>query len=221
VGEVEPVDVVLPCLNEAGALPWVLLRMPEGFRPLVVDNGSADATADVARALQARVITEPRPGYGAAVHAGIEAAATDVVAVMDADASLDPLDLPALVAPVVDRRADLVVGRRVPRARGVWPWHARLGNMLVARRLRRELGVALHDIGAARVAGREALLALGITDRRFGYPLETLVRAAAADWRIVEVDVPYGARAAGTRSKVSGSVRGTARAVRDFRAVLR
>lgn len=215
-----PVDVVLPCLNEAGALPWVLNRMPEGFRPLVVDNGSTDDTAAVARALGARVVAEPRPGYGAAVHAGIEAADSEVVAVMDADASLDPLDLPRLAEPVLEGRADLVVGRRVPRARGVWPWHARLGNRVVAARLRSGLGVDLHDIGAVRVAPRRALLELGIEDRRFGYPLETLVRAARAGWRIVELDVPYGARAAGTRSKVSGSVRGTVRAVRDFRTVL-
>lgn len=218
--EVDPVDVVLPCLNEAGALPWVLLRMPEQMRALVVDNGSTDSTADIARTLGARVVAEPRPGYGAAVHTGIAAARSDVVAVMDADASLDPLDLPRLVAPVVQGEADLVVGRRIARARGVWPWHARLGNRLLARRLRRALSVDLHDIGAVRVARREALLGLGVTDRRFGYPLETLVRAAEADWRILEMNVPYGARAAGTRSKVTGSVRGTVRAVRDFRTVL-
>lgn len=218
------VDVVLPCRDEAGALPWVLGRMPPGYRALVVDNGSCDGTADVARSLGATVVVEPRAGYGAAVHAGICAATSDVVAVLDADASLDPAELPRLVAALDPAgsgpQADLVVGRRRPVARGVWPWHARLGTRLVARRLRRSLGLALHDIGPARVARRQALLDLDVTDRRSGYPLQTLVLAARAGWRIVEVDVSYRPRATGTRSKVSGSLVGSLRAAQDFRAVL-
>jgi hypothetical protein len=107
----------------------------------------------------------------------------------------------------------------VPQAAGVWPWHARAGNALVAAMLRRR-GVPVRDLGPVRVARREALLRLGVADRAFGYPLELLLRAGAAGWRIAEVPVPYRARAGG-RSKVSGSIRGTARAVRDMAGLLR
>ncbi len=214
------IDVVFPCRDEAAALPDVLSRVPAGYRALVVDNGSRDGTADVARALGATVVVEPVPGYGSAVHAGLCAATGNVVCVMDGDGSLDPAELPTLVAPVVEGSADLVVGRRRSTARGVWPLHARAGNALVARKLRRAHGLPVHDIGAVRVARRTALLALDVQDRRFGYPLELLIRAAAADWTIVEADVAYGPRASGTTSKVSGSVRGSVRAMRDFRRVI-
>jgi glycosyltransferase involved in cell wall biosynthesis len=213
------VDVVLPCLDEAAALPGVLAALPPGYRAIVVDNGSTDGSPDVAAAHGARVVHEARRGYGAAVHAGLEAAAADVVCFLDADGSLDPAQLPALVAPVAAGDADLAVGRRVP-SRGAWPWHARAGNAVLATLLRRR-GVPVHDIAAARAAHRQALLDLGVTDRAFGYPLELLLRAGAAGWRIAELPVAYRPRAAGTRSKVSGSVRGTLRAARDMAAVLR
>lgn len=121
---------------------------------------------------------------------------------------------------VVSGRADMAVGRRRPVGRGVWPWHARAGNALVVAILRRRAGSALRDLGAVRVCRREALLGLGVEDRRFGYPLELVDRAVRAGWRISEHDVDYHPRAAGTRSKVSGSVRGTARTARDFLKVL-
>jgi glycosyltransferase involved in cell wall biosynthesis len=214
------VDVVFPCLDEAAALPGVLGALPAGYRAIVVDNGSTDGSPAVAAEHGARVVREPRRGYGAAVHAGLAAATADLVCVLDADGSLDPRELPALVAPVRAGRADIAVGRRVPAGRGAWPWHARAGNALIAILLRRR-GVPVHDIAPARVAGRTALLELGIRDRGFGYPLELLLRAAAAGWRIEELPVAYHRRAAGTRSKVSGSVRGTLRAARDMAVVLR
>ncbi|MCW2865847.1 MAG: hypothetical protein JWR20_35 [Marmoricola sp.] len=213
-------DVVVPCRDEGPALPALLARFPEGLNPIVVDNGSTDDTAEVARRLGARVVTEPRPGYGAAVHAGVEAATADYVAVIDGDGSMDPVQLLPLLAEVVAGRADLATGRRRPVARGVWPWHARAGNAVVLWWLRRRIGMPLHDIAPMRVARREDLLALGVEDRRFGYPVELLQRAARADWRFSEQDVDYHPRAAGTRSKVSGSVRGTVRAARDFARVL-
>jgi glycosyltransferase involved in cell wall biosynthesis len=214
------IDVVLPCLNEAAALPGVLAAFPPGFRALVVDNGSRDGSPAVAAAHGARVLAEPSPGYGAAVHTGIVAATSDVVCVLDADGSLDPAELPRLVAPVLAGEADLAVGRRVPVGAGAWPWHARAGNVVLASLLRRR-GLAVRDIGPIRAFRRESLLLLGIRDRRFGYPLELLIRAAQADWRVVEFDVAYRPRTAGTKSKVSGSVRGTARAIRDMAGVLR
>jgi glycosyltransferase involved in cell wall biosynthesis len=214
------VDVVLPCLNEAAALPGVLAAFPPGFRALVVDNGSQDGSPAVAAAHGARVLAEPSPGYGAAVHTGILAATSAVVCVLDADGSLDPAELPRIAAPVLAGTADLAVGRRVPVGAGAWPWHARAGNAVLAALLRRR-GLAVRDIAPIRAFRREALLELDIHDRRFGYPLELLIRAARAEWRVVEFDVAYRPRTAGTKSKVSGSVRGTARAIRDMAGVLR
>jgi glycosyltransferase involved in cell wall biosynthesis len=212
-------QIVLPCLDEAQALPAVLAGLPPGWPVLVVDNGSTDGTPDVARAHGARVVVEPRRGYGAAVHAGLEAAEGELVAVLDGDGSLDPAALPVLADLVTSGRADLAAGRRVPVSVGVWPWHARAGNAAIAALLRRR-GVPVHDIAPIRVARRQALLDLAVADRAFGYPLELLLRAGAAGWRIAEIPVAYRARAGG-RSKVSGSVRGTLRATRDMAGLLR
>jgi glycosyltransferase involved in cell wall biosynthesis len=212
--------VVIPCRDEAPALPDLLARIPEGFHPIVVDNGSRDDTAGVARRLGATVVSEPQPGYGAAVHAGVFAATADYVAVLDGDGSMDPADLVMLLAEVTEGHADLAAGRRRPVSRGVWPWHARAGNSVVLWWLRRRIGMPLHDIAPMRVTRRDELLALCVEDRRFGYPVELLQRAASANWRFVERDIDYHPRAAGTRSKVSGSVLGTIRAARDFARVL-
>ncbi|GAA3547386.1 glycosyltransferase family 2 protein [Amycolatopsis ultiminotia] len=211
-------DVILPCLDEEDTVPAVLAALPPGCHPVVVDNGSTDRTAEVARAHGARVLTEPRRGYGAAVHAGIQGAQREYVAVLDADGSLDPAALPVLLRPVAEGTADLAVGRRRPQGRGVQPWHARAANASIAWLLRRR-GAAVHDIAAIRVARRDALLALDVQDRGFGYPLELLLRAARAQWRITEIDVDYRARAGG-RSKVSGSMRGTVRAALDMAQVV-
>jgi glycosyltransferase involved in cell wall biosynthesis len=211
------VDIVLPCLDEAEALPGVLAAMPAGYRVLVVDNGSTDDTVAVATACGATVVSEPRRGYGAAVHAGLLAATADLVGVLDADGSLPPQALPRLVAEAANG-TDLAVGRRIPQA-GAWPWHARAGNIVLAAVLRHQ-GLPVHDIAPIRVGRRQALLDLGVTDRACGYPLELLLRAGAAGWRVREFDVEYRPRAGG-RSKVSGSVRGTVRAARDMAAAMR
>ncbi|ABD10363.1 glycosyltransferase [Frankia sp. CcI156] len=211
------VDVVLPCLDEAGALPWVLDRMPVDYRPIVADNGSRDGSRQVALERGAVVVDVPERGYGAAVHAGLLAADADVVGVCDADASLDPAELPGLVTQLLAGRADLVLGRRRPTSMRAWPPHARLGNAVVAGRLRRH-GVPVHDLGPMRVARREDLLRLPVADRRFGYPLELLLRAAQAGWRIVETDVAYTPRVG--RSKVTGTPLGAARTARDMSALL-
>ncbi|MEV7689446.1 glycosyltransferase family 2 protein [Streptomyces bungoensis] len=212
------VDVVLPCLNEAGALPWVLARIPAGWRALVVDNGSTDGSADVARALGATVVTEERRGFGAACHAGLLAATADVVCFCDCDASLDPGHLVPFVREIRDGGADLVLGRRRPQGRGAWPVHARAGNLALTRLLRRRTGLRLHDLGPLRAARREPLLGLGLTDRRSGYPLQMVVRAADAGWRVAEHEVPYRPRTGA--SKVTGTWRGTWQAVRDMSRVL-
>lgn len=213
------IDVVLPCLNEAAALPWVLGHMPPGYTPIVVDNGSTDGSAKVAAELGARVVVEARRGFGAACHAGLLAATSDLVCFMDCDASLDPRQLPEVTAPILAGQSDLVLGRRVRRPSASWPVHARLGNAVLAGKLRRRTGAVLHDLGPMRACGRAELVALGLKDRRFGYPLEMVLRAARAGLRIAEVDVAYLARHG--RSKVTGTVRGTVRAIGDMRAVLK
>ncbi|MFC5180660.1 glycosyltransferase family 2 protein [Actinomadura harenae] len=249
------IDVILPCLNEADALPWVLDRMPSGYAPIVVDNASTDASAEIAAGHGARVVHAARRGFGEACHTGLLASTADTVCFMDADASLDPQDLPLLVAvlgegrgaapltsphtgtattftaatpasgrvtgpssqDVVDRPI-LVLGRRRPTGWRSWPPHARVANRILARELNRRARTSLHDLGPMRAARRTDLLALALTDRRFGYPLEMVLKAARANWHITELDVPYHPRTG--RSKVTGTLRGTIRAVHDMRDVL-
>jgi glycosyltransferase involved in cell wall biosynthesis len=213
------IDVVLPCLNEAAALPWVLSRLPDGYRAIVADNGSTDDSARIAASHGAMVVQARPRGFGAAAHAGLTAATSDVVCFLDADGSLDPRQLPLVVAPVAQGCADLVLGRRRPTVRRAFPLHARLGNAAVAWRLGRLVEVRVRDLGPMRAARREALLRLDLADRRFGYPLEMVLKAGRAGWRVSEVDIEYAPRAGG-RSKVTGSVRGTLRAVRDMSRVL-
>ena len=212
------IDVILPVLNERDALPWVLERMPAGYAPLVVDNGSTDGSGELASGLGARVVQESTPGFGAACFAGLSAAQSEIVCFMDCDASFDPRDLPKVAGPIADG-VDLMLGARAPTTRGAWPMHARAANTVLAFELRRRTKLPLRDLGPMRAARREALLALGIQDRRFGWPLEMVLRAADAGWTILEVPVTYHPREG--RSKVTGTVKGTVRAVRDMTGVLR
>jgi len=212
------VDIVFPCLNEAVALPWVLSRVPAGYRAIVVDNGSTDASAKVAREHGATVVHEPRRGFGSAAHAGLVAATAPIVAFCDADASMDPADLHRVVDPVAIGEWDLVLGRRRPTDPRAWPPHARIANRALAGLVRRATGLPLHDLGPMRAARREQVIGLDLQDRRSGYPLELVLRAHAHGWRITEVDMPYSPRVG--RSKVTGTVRGTIQAVRDMSRLL-
>lgn len=212
------IDVILPVLDEAGAIPWVVSRMPSGYRALVVDNGSVDGSAQVAVDAGANVVREPQRGFGAACYAGLTAATSDVVCFMDCDGSLDPRDLPVVADPVTEGTADLVLGARQAE-RGASPAHARVANRYLAREVSRMTGASLTDIGPMRAARRSELLGLGLTDRRSGWPLEMVLRAGSSRWRIAECPVPYYARTG--RSKVTGTVRGTAQAVLDMRRRLR
>jgi len=210
--------VIMPVLDEVEALPWILGRMPSGYTALVVDNGSTDGSAMVAQAHGARTIAEPVRGFGSACWSGLEAAQSDVVCFMDADGSLDPRDLPSVTGPVIAGRADLVLGAR-RASRGAWPLHARLANLVLMAEVRRRTGLSLGDLGPMRAARRTRLLGLGLADRRSGWPLEMVLQANRADWRIEEVDVPYQSRTG--RSKVTGTLRGTLQAIGDMSALLR
>jgi glycosyltransferase involved in cell wall biosynthesis len=211
------IDVILPVLDEASAIPSVLAGIPDGYRPVVVDNGSEDGSGGLAARLGAEVVAEPRRGFGAACWRGLTAARSDVVCFMDCDGSLDPAELPRVSDPVTAGDADLVLGTRIAEA-AAWPLHARAGNRLLALLIRRRAG-ALTDIGPMRAARREPLLALGLRDRRFGWPLEMVLRAADAGWRIEEVPVSYRRRSG--RSKVTGTVRGTVRTIADMTKAMR
>jgi glycosyltransferase involved in cell wall biosynthesis len=215
---VQDVDVILPVLNEAEAIPWVLERMPTRYRPIVVDNGSSDESADLARAHGATVVDEPHRGFGAACAAGLAAANAPLVCFMDCDHSLDPQELPRVIDPVEAGDVDLALGARQPE-RGAWPPHARLANRLLAAVVRHRTGLGIRDIGPMRAARRTELLGLAVRDRRFGWPLEMVLLAREAGMRIEEFDVSYRPRAG--RSKVTGSVLGTARAVSDMAKAMR
>ena len=211
-------DVILPALNEAAAIEWVLRRMPPGFRAIVVDNGSTDSTAAIAAAHGATVVSEPIRGFGSACAAGLAAATADVVCFMDCDASLDPAALPLLVGYVERNEFDLVLGSRVAR-RGAWPIHARIANKALAANVRRRTGLDVRDLGPMRAARRIGLMQLGIQDRRSGWPLEMVLRAASNGWKVKDVPVEYSERAG--RSKVTGTLRGTIQAVGDMSRLLR
>jgi glycosyltransferase involved in cell wall biosynthesis len=210
-------DVILPVLDEAAAIPAVLARMPHGMHPIVVDNGSTDGSGQLAASLGARVVFEPRRGFGAACFAGLTAGDADVVCFMDCDGSLDPADLHLVTGPVMRGEADLVIGERRAE-RGAWPAHARAMNRLLALEVRRRTGIVCRDLGPMRAARRDALLALGLRDRRFGWPLEMVVKASAIGLRVRTTSVAYHPRTG--RSKVTGTLLGTMRAVRDMSKVL-
>lgn len=213
------IDVILPVLDEADALAVVLPRMPSGYRPIVVDNGSRDGSADVAVSIGAPVVREPRRGFGAACFAGLVAATSDIVCFMDCDGSLDPQDLPRVVEPIRDGCTDLVLAARQPTTTAAWPLHARAANRILAALVTRRTGLVITDLGPMRAAHRVALLALGLQDRGFGWPLEMVLRAAHDGWRVNEVNVSYAPRIG--HSKVTGTIRGTARAARDMARVAR
>jgi len=211
-------DVVLPVLDEADAIPIVLAGLPPAFNPIVVDNASTDGSADVARRCGAQVAFEPQRGFGAACWTGLLAATDEVVCFMDCDGSFAGADLTAVAAPVLAGDADLVMGAR-RASKGSWPAHARLANRFLAWELRRRTHLDLTDLGPMRAMRRLELLGLGIEDRRFGWPLEMVLRASRAGWRIDEIEVSYAPRIG--QSKVTGTVRGTARAIQDMTRVLR
>jgi glycosyltransferase involved in cell wall biosynthesis len=212
------VEVLLPCLDEAEGLAWLLPRVPQGVGAVVADNGSTDRSVEIARDHGAAVVQVPERGYGAACHAALLAARAELVVIMDADGTCDPAQIDRLLDPVRSGTLDLVLGARRPVSRRAQPWRLRVANRALASRLNARTGLAVHDLGAMRAARRRDLVALGMRDRRFGYPAETVVLAADAGWRVGEAWVDYRVRSG--RSKVTGTWRGTLRAIRDLSGVI-
>ena len=215
------VAVIVPALDEEGSIAAVVAAVPRGGKAstfvvsdvVVVDNGSRDGTAVAARTAGARVVAEPRRGYGAACLAGLEWLRwypPDVVAFVDADASDDPAELPQLIAPLLERRADVVIGSRVLGASepGALTPVQRFGNRLATGLIAALFGVRFTDLGPFRAVAWDALERLGMRDRGYGWTVEMQARAARLGLRCVEVPVCYRRRRAG-RSKVSGTLRGS------------
>jgi glycosyltransferase involved in cell wall biosynthesis len=206
------ITLIIPALNEAACIAPLLAELPTGLvhELLVVDNGSTDDTASVARRAGARVVAEPRRGYGYACAAGVAATSGDVLAFMDGDGSFVPSELVALLAPILDGSADLTLGTRMRggMTAGAMPSHQRLGNQLVAWLMYRLYGLHLTDLGPFRVIRRDLLTTLDMREMTYGWPVEMIVKAARQGARIVELPISYRPRSAGV-SKVGGTVRGT------------
>jgi glycosyltransferase involved in cell wall biosynthesis len=206
------ITLIIPALNEAACIGPLLAELPAELiqQLLIVDNGSTDDTAGVARRAGAQVVVEPRRGYGYACAAGVAAASGDLLAFMDADGSFIPGELAALLVPMLDGSADLVLGTRMRggMAAGAMPPHQRFGNQVVARLMHRLYGLHLTDLGPFRVIRRDLLSTLDMSEMTYGWPVEMIVKAARQDARIVELPVSYRPRSAGY-SKVGGTARGT------------
>jgi glycosyltransferase involved in cell wall biosynthesis len=206
------VSVIIPALNEAdciGELAREALAQSVD-EVVVVDNGSTDGTANIARQAGARVVSELRRGYGFACAAGVAAADAEALVFLDGDGSLMPDEMPRLIEPLASDRADLALGSRVLGniAPGAMPPHQRLGNWLASRLMTRLYHVRVTDLGPYRAIKRDLLLRLDMREMTFGWPTEMMVKAARRGARIVEVPVSFHPRRAG-RSKVSGTLRGT------------
>jgi glycosyltransferase involved in cell wall biosynthesis len=207
------ISVIIPALNEEESIGRVLAAIPTGVADeiIVVDGGSDDGTVAIARAGGARVLHEPRRGYGRACAAGVVAARSDIVLFLDADGADDPGQIPDLLASILAGQADMVLGSRLAGeiAPGAMPWHQRFGNWLAAWLIRHLHGLPLTDLSPFRAVHRELLLGLEMEEMTYGWPTEMIVKAARRRWRVVETPVRYRPRLGG-RSKISGTVRGTA-----------
>ncbi len=206
------ISVVIPTLDEEQAIGKVVRAVPADrvHEVIVVDNGSTDDTAKQASLAGARVIFEPRPGYGSACLAGAKAAAdADVIVFLDGDRSDDPRQLEAVVGPLLDNRADLVIGSRIKgiMEKGAMPLHGRMGNCFIVFLLRLLYGVNITDIGSFRAIKAQSLFDLDMQQMTYGWPVEMVVKAAHQGLRIKSVPIRYRRRIG--HSKVTGTIRGT------------
>jgi glycosyltransferase involved in cell wall biosynthesis len=213
------VAAILPALDEAAAIGTVVQGLLGLVDEIVVaDNGSVDGTGELARAAGARVVREPRRGFGAACFAGATAATADVLVFLDADGSFAAHDVGRVAAPVLDGRLDLALGSRMHAGNTIAPW-LRVANASLGACVRLAGGPFLRDIGPLRAIRRETLLGLDVRDRAQAWPLEMVIRAARADLRIGELPVDYLPRLGG-ESKVTGTVGGSLRAARQMSRLL-
>ncbi|GCE27272.1 glycosyl hydrolase [Dictyobacter alpinus] len=214
----DAIALVIPAWNEADALRHLLPEIPGGLVQwtIVVDNKSTDDTASVATAAGAVVVREELRGYGRACRRGFQTArelGAEIVVFMDGDGSDNPVDLAAMVAPIVSDEADFVIGSRVGKQAepGAVPPQARLGNWMISRLVSQMYGVAVHDIGSFRAVRVQVLERLQMQEMTFGWPVEMLVKMARAHYRIREIPLHYRRRSHG-QSKVAGTVVGSLRA---------
>jgi glycosyltransferase involved in cell wall biosynthesis len=206
------VSVIIPTHNEAQAIGRVLADLPSNLvtEVIVVDSNSTDGTPDLARKMGAQVIQEPRRGYGRACLTGLANARTpDVVVFLDGDYSDRPSELPIILTPIIEGRADITLGSRFggKRNRGALPWHQSFGNRLAAGLIRLLYGVKISDLGPFRAGRVDVLRALALEETTYGWAVEMIVKGAIAGFRIVEVPVSYYPRIG--KSKISGTVKGT------------
>jgi len=206
------VSVIIPTHNEAQAIARVLTDLPSDFvsEVLVVDSNSSDGTPEIARKMGARVIQEPRRGYGRACLTGLaNADSPEVVVFLDGDYSDRPSELPILLAPIIDGRADITLGSRLGAKRipGALPWHQALGNRLAAGLIRRLYGLRITDLGPFRAARADVLRQLALEEATYGWAIEMILKAAREGFRVVEVPVSYYPRIG--KSKISGTLKGT------------
>jgi glycosyltransferase involved in cell wall biosynthesis len=206
------VSVVIPTHNEAQSIGRVLADLPADIvtEVLVVDSNSTDGTPEVAAKLGARVLAEPRRGYGRACLTGLANTQNpDVVVFLDGDYSDRPAELPILLAPIIEGRADITLGSRLSdnRNAGALPWHQAFGNHLAAGMIRLLYGVKVSDLGPFRAARAEVLSALALEETTYGWAVEMIVKGAIAGFRVVEVPVSYHPRIG--KSKISGTLKGT------------
>ena len=206
------VSVIIPTYNEGQSIGLVLADIPAGIvqQVLVVDSESTDGTAQIARDMGAEVLHEPRRGYGRACLTGLAAVnAPDVVVFLDGDYSDRPAEMSRLLEPLRSGAADIVIGSRLAgeRMAGSMPWHAVAGNRLAARLIALLSGVRLTDLGPFRAARYHALIALGLRESTYGWPVEMIVKGSRRGLRITEVPVSYHPRIGS--SKISGTFRGS------------
>lgn len=208
--DLSQVAVVIPALNEAGSLPFVLGDMPHVGWVFVVDNGSTDATATVAQSLGAIVLSQPKPGYGNACQVGIKAAnecGAEVVVILDGDHSFSPQEIPKLVHPILVGEADMVLGDRTKTAEaGALVAQQRFGNWVATSLIQGITGHRYADMGPFRAIRTQSLIAMGMEDPNFGWNVEMQLKALQHQMKVLEVPVECRNRAAG-ESKISGSVR--------------
>ena len=206
------VSVIIPTYNEAQAIGRVLADLPRDLATevIVVDSNSNDGTPDIAAKMGARVVTEPRRGYGRACLTGLaNIKSPDVVVFLDGDYSDRPSELPILLGPIIDGRADITIGSRLAASSksGALPWHQSLGNRLAAGLIRHWYGVKITDLGPFRAARADVLRALALEEATYGWAVEIILKGAIAGFRIVEVPVSYHPRLG--KSKISGTIKGT------------